>query len=64
MPGPRHPRPQTREEWLQRTENARREARFRAAQDRVRKIAVGDPALTDEQRAELVAILAPTGDTT
>jgi hypothetical protein len=62
MPGPRHPRAQTREQWLQRTENARREARFRFAQDRVRKIAGGDPALTDEQRAKLAAILVPAGD--
>jgi hypothetical protein len=60
MPGPRHPRPQTREQWQQQTENARREARFRFAQDRVRKIAAGDPALTDAQRAELATILTRT----
>jgi hypothetical protein len=57
MPEPRHPRAQTREQWLQRTENARREARFRFAQDRIRKIAGGDPALTDDQRARLARIL-------
>jgi hypothetical protein len=62
MPGPRHPRAQTREQWLQLTENARREARFRFAEDRVRKIVAGAPALTDQQRAKLAAILAPAGD--
>jgi hypothetical protein len=63
MPGSRHPRPQTREQWQQRTENARREARYKHAEDRVRKIAAGDPALTDRQRAKLAAILVP-GDST
>jgi hypothetical protein len=43
MPDPRHPRAQTREQWLQRTENARREARFRFARERIDKIAAGDP---------------------
>jgi hypothetical protein len=62
MPGPNHSRAQTREQWLQRTENARREARFKFAAERVRKIASGDPALTDEQRAKLAAILVPAGD--
>jgi hypothetical protein len=62
MPGPRHPRAQTREQWQQLTENARREARFKFALARIRKIAAGDPALTAEQRAELVAILVEAGD--
>lgn len=53
MPEPRRPRGQTREQWLQRTENARREARFRFARDRIDKIASGTPSLTPEQRAEL-----------
>jgi hypothetical protein len=57
MPGPRHPRGQTREQWLQRTENARREARFRFARDRIGKIVAADPPLTAEQRAELVRLL-------
>jgi hypothetical protein len=59
MPGPRHPRPQSREQWLQQTENGRREARYKHAEDRVRKIATGTPALTDQQRAKLAAILVP-----
>lgn len=46
-----------REQWLERTENARRAARFKFAAERIRKIAVGDPPLTDEQRAELATIL-------
>jgi hypothetical protein len=56
MPGPRPP---TREQWAQRTENARREARYKHAEDRVRKIASGTPALTHQQRTKLAAILAP-----
>jgi precorrin-6B methylase 1 len=46
-----------REQWRERTENARREARYKHAEQRVRKIATGDPALTDEQRARLARIL-------
>jgi hypothetical protein len=46
-----------REQWLERTENARRAARFKFAAERLRKIAGGNPPLTDQQRAELVAIL-------
>jgi hypothetical protein len=63
MPSPsRRGRDWTPEEWLRATENARREARFRFAEQRVRKIVAGAPALTDEQRATLAAILAPAGD--
>lgn len=46
-----------REQWLERTENARREARYKFATERVRKIANGDPKLTPAQRAELARIL-------
>jgi hypothetical protein len=53
-----------REQWRERTENARREARFKHAERRVRKIAGGEPALTAEQRVKLAAILAPAGDAT
>jgi hypothetical protein len=62
MPGPRYPRAQTREQWRQRTENARREARFRFARDRIGKIVAADPPLTAEQRAELARLLT-AGDT-
>jgi hypothetical protein len=59
MPSPsRRGRDRTREQWLAATENAR----YRFAQDRIRKIADGDPALTDEQRAKLAAMLIPAGD--
>lgn len=57
MPEPRHPRGQTREQWLRRTENARREARFRFARERIGKIVAGAPPLTAEQRAELARLL-------
>jgi len=63
VPVSTHPRAQTREQWRERTENARREARYKHAEQRVRKIAGGDPALTAEQRAKLAAILASAGDT-
>jgi hypothetical protein len=59
MPGSHPQRPQTREQWQQATENARREARYKHAEDRVRKIVAGAPALTDQQRATLAAILVP-----
>jgi hypothetical protein len=39
------------------TESARRAARFKFAQDRIRKIVDGMPPLTDEQLAKLVALL-------
>jgi hypothetical protein len=43
-------------------EAARRQSRFKAAKQRIRKISAGDPPLTDEQRAELAEIiLAPAG---
>ena len=43
----------TPEQWRQATENARREARYRHARDRIDKIASGTPPFTPEQRAEL-----------
>jgi hypothetical protein len=61
MPSPRHPRAETREEWLQLTEAARREARYRFALERINKIASGDPPLTVEQLAELARRLLTAG---
>jgi hypothetical protein len=53
----------TPEQWLEATENARREARYRHARERIDRIASGTPALTIEQRAELARrLLAPAGD--
>jgi hypothetical protein len=52
----------TPEQWLQATENARRAARYRAAEQRVRKIAAGTPPLTAEQREQLARLLLPAGD--
>jgi hypothetical protein len=58
MPSPsRRGRDRTPEQWLQATENARREARFRFARDRIGKIVAADPPLTAEQRAELARLL-------
>jgi hypothetical protein len=54
LPSPyRRGRDRTPEQWQQATENARREARYKFARDRIDKIASGDPPLTPEQRAEL-----------
>jgi hypothetical protein len=53
----------TPEQWLQATENARREARFRFARERIDKIVSGTPPLTDRQRVELARRLLPAGDT-
>lgn len=47
----------TVEERREATEGARREARFRFAQDRIRKIVDGAPPLTETQRARLAALL-------
>jgi hypothetical protein len=56
-------RDRTPEQWLAATENARREARYKFAEERVRKISAGAPPLTAEQRARLASIiLAPAGD--
>lgn len=40
-----------------RTVNARRAARFKAARERIRKIVDGSPPLTDEQRETLALLL-------
>ena len=47
----------TAEEWREQTKEARRSARFKAAANRIKRIADGSPELTDEQRAELAAII-------
>lgn len=46
----------TREEWAASTVHARRLARFGFAMDRVRKIADGEPRLTDEELTELAGV--------
>ena len=54
MPSPsQRGRDWTPEQWQRATENARREARYKFARDRIDKIASGTPPLTPEQRAEL-----------
>jgi len=47
---------------IERTEGARRSWRFKAAQERIRKIVDGWPPLTDEQRTQLALLLQPGGD--
>jgi plasmid maintenance system antidote protein VapI len=49
--------PLTREEWAKKTTNARRAARMRAAEERIRKIVDGAPPLTAEQRDRLALLL-------
>jgi hypothetical protein len=55
MTNPRDTR--TPEHWLKATENARRNARYKFAEDRIRRIVAAAPPLTPEQRAQLAAIL-------
>lgn len=41
------------------TENARRASRYRFAEERIRRLVEARPPFTEEQRAQLAAILAP-----
>lgn len=59
---PSTPPAETREQWLERTENARRSARFKFALKRVDKIAAGEPPLTAAMRAELARRILASGD--
>jgi hypothetical protein len=53
----------TPEQRREATEPARRAARFKFAQDRVRQIVSTWPTLTPEQKSELaVILLTPAGD--
>jgi hypothetical protein len=49
----------TADDFRERTEDARRQARFKAAEERVRRIADGMPPLTPEQRERLALLLHP-----
>ncbi|MCP2327594.1 hypothetical protein HDA40_006101 [Hamadaea flava] len=52
----------TVEERRSATEDARRKARFKFAEQRIRKIVDAAPPLTEEQRRQLAALLAlPAG---
>jgi hypothetical protein len=59
------PQQHDRPDGLQRTEKARRAARYRSAERRVEKIVSGRPQLTQEQRSTLAALLVapPAQDT-
>jgi hypothetical protein len=47
----------TREEWANKTTDARRESRYKFAEARIRKIVDGAPPLTAEQRDKLATLL-------
>jgi hypothetical protein len=47
-----------KEEVRRLTEDARRDSRYKFAEERIRKIVEGAPPLTAEQRAKLAALLA------
>jgi hypothetical protein len=47
----------TTEEWREATEHARREARYKFAQERIRRIVDGAPPLSQEQRDRLALML-------
>ena len=49
----------TAEEWRDSTEDARRLARYKFAEDRIRRIVDGMPPLTDEQLTKLAVLLQP-----
>lgn len=50
------------EERVAATEDARRAARYHYAERRIKQIASGEPPLTDQQRADLAAILSPAAE--
>jgi hypothetical protein len=47
----------TADDYRSHTETARRNARFKSAEDRIKRIVDAAPPLTDEQRRRLAAIL-------
>jgi len=47
----------TPDDWRENTEDARRQARYKFASDRIKKIVDGMPPLTDEQLSRLAAII-------
>lgn len=49
----------TPDDWRDATEDARRSARYRFAQDRIKRIVDGMPPLTDEQLSRLAVLLQP-----
>ena len=47
----------TAEDWREATEDARRSARYKFAEDRIKRIVDGMPPLTDEQLSKLAVLL-------
>jgi hypothetical protein len=52
----------TPEQWREATEEARRSARFKFAEDRIKRIVAGWPPLTEQQRERLALLLNPGTD--
>jgi hypothetical protein len=51
----------TADDYRTHTETARRNARFKSAEERIKRILDAAPPLTDEQRLRLAAILSNPG---
>ena len=49
----------TADEWRDNTEEARRSARYKFAEDRIKRIVAGMPPLTEEQLTRLAVLLHP-----
>jgi hypothetical protein len=49
----------TEADFREQTEDARRQSRYIAAEERIKRIVDGMPALTDEQLTKLAALLRP-----
>ena len=47
----------TADEWRENTEDARRQARYKAAESRIKRIVDAMPPLTDEQLSKLAVLL-------
>jgi hypothetical protein len=47
----------TADDYRESTENARRSARYLAAQERIKRIVAGSPPLTEQQLADLAVLL-------
>jgi hypothetical protein len=49
----------TPDQWRDATEEARRSARYKFAEDRIRRIVAGMPPLSEEQLSRLAVLLHP-----
>lgn len=61
-PAEAKPRDQwTTDDYRAKTEDARRKARFLAAQDRIKRIVAGSPPLTSQELSDLAVLLHGAG---